>query len=116
MKAVVLKTTDNIGVVKEFDPTDTLRFLQGEVDGYIEHVTLRTGPDGLSMWVNEDGLMKRLPPNEFATAIVHMTHVPSDTVIVGDVVFTGTTDEEGELRDIPQQWIDQLVLRTFHFG
>lgn len=109
MKAVVVKATDNTGVVKEFNPTDATRFLQGEVDGYFEHITITTGPDGLSMWVNEDGLMKNLRPNEVASSMYRLSRaLESDTTIVGDVVFTGTADEEGDTRDIPQKWIDRL--------
>lgn len=61
-----------------FDKDQTLPTLQRIVGGYIEHVPL---PDGRSMWVNEEGLMRGLPYNPQASEM-------AGRMIVGPVAIT----------------------------
>jgi len=48
-------------------PIETLEYLQGVVDGYIEQSQGRYNGKNYIMWVNEEGLLKKLSINEKAT-------------------------------------------------
>ena len=69
-----------------------LETLQEAVGGLIQAVDLRPT---LTMWCNEEGKLTGLPINPVATAMWTRYFGETD-VIVGDVVFTGGCDEEGE--------------------
>ena len=69
-----------------------LENLQGAVGGLIQAVDLT--PE-LTMWCNDEGKMMGLPVNPVATALWTRYFGETD-VIVGNVVFTGGSDEEGE--------------------
>jgi hypothetical protein len=75
------------GKVSELDiSTDELKKLQEAVDGWIEPVSFV----GFTMWVNEEGLLRDdLVPNAVAFGMY-------PTPIMGNIVFTGETDDEGE--------------------
>lgn len=82
------------GVVTELDLTDnSLRTLQDGVGGWIQAIDLS---DDLTLWCNEEGKLHNLPHNPFAQVIWDQTFGPGTDYIVGDVVFTGGTDDEGE--------------------
>jgi hypothetical protein len=81
-----------------------LKTLQTAVGGYVEPVAL--GPD-LMMWVNEDGKMTRLPFNQAATSIF-IKHRGGSDYIVGQVVFTGGTDDDGNSLGLTEAQIQQL--------
>lgn len=69
-----------------------LETLQEAVGGLIQAVDLTPR---LTMWCNEEGKLMGLPVNPVATAMWTRYFGETD-VIVGDVVFTGGSDEEGE--------------------
>jgi hypothetical protein len=71
---------------REIDPSD-LDTLQEAVGGYIEMVKLG---DGRIMYVNEDGLTKRLPPNPAASLLARRN-------IVGNVVVLTKAETKAEL-------------------
>ena len=76
-----------------FDKEQSLPVLQKIVGGWVEHLVL---PDGRSMWVNEEGLMKGLPVNTEPSELC-------GRLIVGDVAITppeaaAEDDGEGHLR------------------
>ncbi|REC98251.1 uncharacterized protein DUF3846 [Microbacterium sp. AG157] len=71
------------------------------VGGWIEAVDI---PDlGVTMYVNEEGLIRDLPYNRRATFLCRF-HVPParDARLVGDVVVVGLTDDEGESTELPK--------------
>ena len=70
---------------------NTLEALQHAVDGYIEAVTLIPGK--AVMIVNEEGLLRNLPPNPAASMI-------SNTKIVGTAIIVGVDGEE--FTDVPE--------------
>jgi hypothetical protein len=63
---------------------DQLKTLQNAVGGYIELVQL-TG--NISMYVNEEGLLQKLPKNEVGTALRNMCCGVTLWPIYGDVVL-----------------------------
>jgi hypothetical protein len=81
-----------------------LRKLQGAVDGLIQPVDI----DTITMYVNEEGLLRSdLSPNYIATIL--MAELGYHTTIMGDVVFTGAPDEEGETTELDQTSIVELT-------
>ena len=77
--------------ITEIDIPNTLEALQAAVDGYIE--TLQLVPDQAVMIVNEEGLLKDLEVNTFASAI-------AGTMIVGTALVCGVDGDE--FTDIPE--------------
>ena len=67
-----------------------LKFLQSEVDGYIERVGVNCGSFPLDMWVNEEGLLVGLEPNELASYIADKNYHSYSAYIVGNAVITGS--------------------------
>ena len=84
---------------------DSLEQLQDAVGGLIEAADLY---DDLTLWCNEEGkLINGMQPNVIATHLWEKSFTMSD-VIMGDVVFTGGTDDEGNNLAIPYPWQVQL--------
>lgn len=86
-----------------------LRMLQNAVDGLIQPVDLT---NEITMWVNEEGLLRSdLNINYLATAF--MQEMFEATVpIMGDIVFTGAPNEQGETTGLQQGDIDKLAELT----
>lgn len=75
--------------------TFTLAELQGFVGGYIEIVPTVIGLDNpLHMYVNEEGLLKGMPYNEYATALLPAAYHRAGNVIVGDAILLRRNEEE----------------------
>jgi len=88
--AIQVKTT---GEVTELDLTaDSLSTLQTAVGGWVQAIDLS---DTLSMWCNEEGKLISLPHNPYAQAMWDEVFGEQTDYLVGDVVFTGGTDDEG---------------------
>lgn len=77
-----------------------LEALQAAVDGYIEVVTLV--PDVAVMLVNEEGLMRGMPYNAFATLIAAQN-------IVGPALIVGVDGEE--FTDIPADIANSVKIK-----
>ena len=83
---------------------DSLKKLQGAVGGWVQAVDLR---DDLTLWCNEEGKLIGLTPNVIGTHLYEKNFGMVD-VIMGDVVFTGGTDDEGDNLGLPFAWQVQL--------
>jgi len=103
-KAVIIKTDGTKSVV-DFNEETSYAMLSGAVGGWIECVSMR---NELDMWVNEEGKLTGLPQNPIATAIWADSYGTTD-VILGDVVFTCGTDNEGNTLGLGQNQIDDLM-------
>lgn len=82
----------------------TLKHMQALVGGSIGLVPLV----GCTAYCNEEGKINRLPYNERATELaLHLgwEPLPGD-VLVGDVVFCGPADDEGNDSDVPPDVVD----------
>jgi Domain of unknown function (DUF3846) len=78
----------------------SLRFMQGIVGGYIEHLGM---PDGkLDVWLNEEGKLEGLPINDVATNLLWQwdPRFRGQDVLVGNVVLTG--NKGPETWDVPE--------------
>jgi len=78
--------------------------LHDAVGGLIQPVDLK--PD-LTLWCNEEGKLISLPLNIIASHMWERSFGPTD-IILGDCVFTGGTDEDGETMELPNAWLVQL--------
>jgi hypothetical protein len=78
--------------------------LSGAVGGLIQAVDLK--PD-LTVWMNEEGKLMDLPVNIIGTHMWERSFGQTD-ILVGDIVFTGNTDDEGETTDLSHAWLVQL--------
>lgn len=82
-----------------------LKKLQTAVDGLIQPVDIG---DTVTMWVNEEGLLRGdLRLNHLATML--MEEIGYKTPIMGDVVFTGAPDEDGNTMEFPAQASYELI-------
>lgn len=87
---------------------DSLEDYQRVVGGWIEAVDT---PDlGVTMYVDEEGLIRDLPFNRRATFLWRF-HLPQahDARLVGDVAVVGLTDDEGENTELPSELRQRLI-------
>ena len=80
------------------DSAITLDFLQKQVGGWVEVVALpneSNDTEDVVLCVNEEGKYSGLAVNKLATELWVRSYGKTD-VIMGNVVITGGTDEEGE--------------------
>ena len=64
--------------------------------------------DNLTLWCNEEGkLINGMQPNIIGTHMWEKSFGMTD-IIMGDVVFTGGTDDEGDNLALPYPWQLQL--------
>ncbi|MFZ8756949.1 DUF3846 domain-containing protein [Microbacterium sp. HMH0099] len=87
---------------------DSLQDYQQAVGGWTEAVDI---PDlGVTMYVNEEGLIRDLPFNRRATFLWRF-HVPQarDARLVGDVAVVGLTNDEGENTELPSELARRLL-------
>lgn len=78
--------------------------LRDAVGGLIQAVDLK--PD-LTLWCNEEGKLISLPLNIIGTHLWERSFGQTD-IILGDCVFTGGTDEDGETIELSHAWTVQL--------
>ncbi len=91
---LALKVTVDAKIEKLDIEEDGLKKLQTAVDGYIEAVDIS---HRLTMWVNEEGLLRNdLEVNPVAFAFY-------SSPILGDIVFTGGTDENGDTLGLDEE-------------
>lgn len=101
-KAFVVEP-DGTNYIQHFEQAP-LRILQGIVEGLIEPIEIT---QGLTLWVNEEGKLTGKTPNLVATNFYTRKYGVVD-IVVGTVVFTGGTDEEGETLGLTDETIQLL--------
>jgi hypothetical protein len=93
------------GTVRRYYGPLTLDFYQEACGGYIQAVDLDE-PMG-SIWMNEEGKLSGLLPNEVATHVywtAQPAHMPNDYV-AGVAVLTGVPDHEGETQPVTAELV-----------
>jgi hypothetical protein len=76
--------------------------LRDAVGGLIQPVDLK--PD-LTLWCNEEGkLINGMEVNVIGTHLYEKSYAMTD-VIMGNIVLTGGTDDEGETLPLPSTWL-----------
>lgn len=82
------------GTIEPFDMSTGLSGLQAAVGGYIEGVDF--GNPLMYAYANEDGIAEELEVNPIASALFQQAWGPrAGQFILGDVVFYGGADDEG---------------------
>lgn len=104
-KAAKVNVHGDLQVVDLDAPEGSLKVLQNAVDGWVEAIDLS---DDLTMWCNEEGKLIGLITNRTATNIFRETFGAVD-VIMGDVIFTGGTDDEGDTLGLTDAQVQQLI-------
>jgi hypothetical protein len=104
MKTALRINTDFTTEILDLE-VDSLEQLQGAVGGLVQAVDLY---DNLTLWCNEEGkLINGMQPNIIGTHMWEKSFGMTD-IIMGDVVFTGGTDDEGDNLALPYPWQLQL--------
>jgi hypothetical protein len=103
MKTALRINTDFTTEVLDLE-ADSLSQLQEAVGGLVQAIDLQ---DNLTLWCNEEGKLIGLPVNVMGTRLWEKSFGLTD-VIMGNVVFTGGTDDEGDNLAIPRHWQVQL--------
>lgn len=80
------------------------------VDGWIEAIDLFDV--GITIYVNEEGLLRQLPFNPRATFLwwYHQAAARQQTMLVGNALVVGLPDRHGESTDVPGS-VAELFLR-----
>lgn len=104
-KAVIIKT-DGTKEVVEFELGKSFEMLQEAVEGNFQVVMLKG--QTFEMWVNEEGKLIGLPQNPIATAIYSESYGVTD-VIMGNVIFTGGVDSEGDTLGLSDKQVEELL-------
>lgn len=105
MKQALMITPE--GEVSTIDiATDALEKLQGAVGGWVQAVSLDSE---LTLWCNEEGKMIGLEHNPLAQFMWDRAFGAGTDFIVGTVVITGGTDNDGETIGLTD---DQIGLLT----
>lgn len=97
MKKFAVLKVDGTLEYREVSSEGEYDFLSGVVGGWIQAVPLSYDENlgDLVLWCNEEGKLNGLPVNVAATALWELFYGRTD-VIVGDVVLSGGSDDEGE--------------------
>lgn len=103
MKAALRINTDFTTEVLDLEENEYNQ-IRDAVGGLIQPVDLK--PD-LTLWCNEEGKLISLPLNIIATHMWERSFGQTD-IILGDCVFTGGTDDDGETIELSQAWVTQL--------
>jgi len=93
----------------EIRELEKLEDYQAAVDGWIEAVDVPSL--GVTIYVNEEGLLRRLPFNPRAS-FLWWYHVPGahQAMLVGDVVIVGPPGDNGDGTDVPEEVVDLLMV------
>jgi hypothetical protein len=83
----------------------SLDTLQTAVGGWVQAIDL---DEALTMWCNEEGKLVGLPHNPFAQFAWDKVYGANTDYLVGDVVFTGGTGDEGETLPLDDDTADQI--------
>ncbi len=106
-KAVVVQPNGKWEIV-EFENSTALKVLQTAVDGYVQPIDIN--PVGITMWVNEEGLFRNdFTENFMASAIFEEGYGERATPILGPVIYTGGTDNEGFTNGLSEKHLEVVV-------
>lgn len=98
-------TITETGVITLDDVTPNLAWLQAQVEGLIEPVTLRTD---VTMYVNEEGKFNACGRNTSATILAqHFGAIWRDDWVSGPVAVVGFDPAEGEHIDLEREFAAQ---------
>lgn len=106
MASALVVTTDGKAIEKPIDNDTAYEVIRDGVGGMIEMVVFN---DQVTMWVNEEGKLIGLPHNKPAQAAFNEVFGSGRDFIVGDVVFTGGADEEGNTLGLTPEAVESVL-------
>lgn len=110
MKLAVGVTVDGQVLMLDLNKVDSeLATLQEAVGGWIQAVDLK---DGMSLYLNEEGKVYGLEPNPVATKYFEDSYGVGSDVIMGDVVFTGLPDHNGDTTSLTTAQMLDIIDRA----
>jgi hypothetical protein len=95
---------------REMPEQGGLEFLQSAVKGYVQSVDLRGEFEGVTLWVNEEGKFLGNSFNLGATYIWESVFGKNTDYIVGNAIFTGGADDEGDTLPLTQEQTHKLMV------
>jgi hypothetical protein len=102
---VTLGTDGSFTEATQLPEESELRHLQRQVGGYIEVVSLAAN---LDLYVDEDGMAKRLEPNFLGTLIADAYGFNQGSPLLGPVVFTGGVNRAGNTKSLDATQVELL--------
>jgi len=102
---------DGTGDILDFNEENLGKLIRETVGGHFDAVSLPKL--GLTMWVHDEGKLLGFEPNRYGTLMWSTEYGQSD-VIVGNVLITGGTDDEGNTLGLPQSFIDEVLIPSQH--
>ena len=109
--AVKIQTDGLIECVDFPGPDDEGQYqaLSDAVGGYIEHINVICNDVPLDMWINEEGLLRRLPYNAVASYLYQHAARTHDVLIVGDAIIT-SGDDEGNTLGLTKDQVQHVLI------
>lgn len=105
IKAIKITTQ---GEMTSFDLSpNELEQLQAAVGGYVQAINLN---DQITLWCNEEGKIMNLPHNPIAQGLWDKVFGIGTDYIVGDVVLTGSADDEGKTIGLTNKQVRDFVV------
>lgn len=104
-KALRVNTDNSTELIDLARGEDGYTQLHNAVGGYIEMVPLM---GEVTIVVNEEGKIRRLPFNQVATSVWETFYGRTD-VMVGDAVLVGPADDDGEPTDVPDHVVESVT-------
>ena len=104
MRAVLFEINET---PMEIEYTGELSQLQSAVNGLVECVQFRIEDKYFDAWVNEEGLLRGLPENEFISDLIGFAFQNKEFRIVGNVLITGQS-VDGETRGLSDDEMETL--------
>jgi hypothetical protein len=104
--------SEAVGFYEKFTIGESYGVISKAVGGYIECVSLPSV--GIDMWVDEEGKLAEVGyVNAFGTILMQEEYGtdlngPLVDIVVGTVIFTGGTDEEGETLGLSPEQVEFL--------
>jgi hypothetical protein len=105
MEKVISIRTDNTVEIKKVESIE-YETLSTAVNGMIELVSIN---EDIDMWLNEEGKYIGLEPNIIATIIWNKVF-PNFDIVMGDVIITGGSDDEGNTIGLSDESIQDVMV------
>ena len=102
-KIIVITSYDDV-VVREVGQID-YELLSTALDGMVEVVSVS---DDIDIWVNEEGKIRQMPNNTYATLLWNRVFNTPD-IIAGTMIITGGLDEMGETIGLSDDNVDYVL-------
>lgn len=102
-KIIVITSYDDV-IVREVGQID-YELLSTALDGMVEVVSVS---DDIDIWVNEEGKIRQMPNNAYATLLWNRVFSTPD-IIAGTMIITGGLDEMGETIGLSDDNVDYVL-------